>query len=449
MSVGLFHDRLADRVPRRSPPVSPNALERPTPSADGSDAKRPRVLFCNRAYWPDVEATGQLLAELCEDLAGRFDVSVIAGQPNQNPDGSRFRPVGREVHRGVDVRRVWHSRFAKSFMPGRAVNLLSYLGSATLASLSAAPPDVVVVETDPPLLCLLGSFLKHWHGSKLVVYLQDIYPDIAVAMGKLPDGPVTRRLRRLMFSTYRRADRVVVLSRDMEQTLASGGVTRDRIARIPNWVDTRAITPMRIRNAFRHRHELDGQFVVMYSGNLGLCQRLEDVLEAADRLRDRHDVLFLLVGDGASRARLQESAAQRRLTNLRFLPYQPKDELAHSLSAANVHLVPIDPRVSRCLMPSKLYGVLASGSPVLAIAPENCELAEVTRSGNAGLVVPPGRPDLLADAVRRMADGRGMLHQMGQSARRLAVEQYDRRNSTDRFARMLDELCYRSGSNGR
>ena len=406
----------------------------------GHCERRPRLLFLNRSYWPDAEATGQLLTELCEDLVPSFDVTAIAGQPNQNPAGMHYRKQGWQDHNGVHVRRVWNARLPKRSLPGRAVNLLSYFVGAWLAALAVPRPDVVIVETDPPLLCLLGAFLRRWHRAKLVVYLQDIYPDIAVALGKLPDGLPTRLLRRLMFGAYRRADRVVVLSRDMRNLLAASGVNAQKIQCIPNWIDTRLVVPRKQRNAFRAEHGLDGQFVVMYSGNMGLCQRLDDVLSAADLLRDRNDVLFLLVGDGASRPQLQESARRLKLSNLRFLPYQPRDRLAESLSAADVHLVPLDPRVSSCLMPSKLYGVLASGTPLLAIAPDDCELAEITQREAVGLVVPPGQPETLANVIRNLLDEQGDLREMGVRARRLAERWYDRRRVVPQFARMLQEL---------
>ena len=162
-------------------------------------ANNPRVLFLNRSYWPDAEATGQLLTELCEDGASRFAITVIAGQPNQNPDKASFRRIGVQRRHGVEIRRVANLRFPKASLIGRAANMVSYLLMATAAALTVRKPDIVVVETDPPLLALLGGFLKHWHGCRLVVYLQDVYPDVAVSLGKLNDSWWVRWLRRVLF----------------------------------------------------------------------------------------------------------------------------------------------------------------------------------------------------------------------------------------------------------
>ncbi len=401
---------------------------------------RPRLLILNRSYWPDAEATGQLLTELCEDLARDFEPTVIAGQPNQNPAGVACRAWGLDHHNGVAIRRVPHLRFAKRSLWGRAVNLLTYLAGATAAALCAARPAAVVVETDPFLLPIVGRFLQWRHTCPLVVYLQDIYPDVAIALGKVRDGWFTRFLRRWLFSIYRQADRVIVLGDDMRDVLTAGGVPPERITVLPNWADTARIRPIRDENAFRTREQLGGFFVVMYSGNMGLCQGLDDVLEAADRLRDRRDILFLMVGDGASKTSLEESARQRALPNVRFLPYEPQSELAHSLSAADLHLVPLDARVTGCLVPSKLYGILAAGVPALVVADERCEASRVVERSGTGKVVAPGHPQLLADAIAWCAGHPQELAEMGQRARRLAEQEYDRKIATRRFAVLLRDV---------
>jgi glycosyltransferase involved in cell wall biosynthesis len=368
-------------------------------SPAGEPQSRPRVLILNRSYWPDAEATGQLLTELCEDLADDFDLTVVAGQPNQNPAGIPCRSWGLDRHKGVSIRRVPHLTFGKRSLWGRAVNMLTYLAGAWATAMLVARQDAVVVETDPFLLPLIGRFLQWRHRCRLVVYLQDIYPDVAIALGKARAGWFTRALRRCLFSIYRRADRVIVLGEDMRQVLTDAGIPVDRITVLPNWADTSRIYPIRENNAFRQRQGLDGFFVVMYSGNMGLCQSLDDILEAAARLRDRRDILFLLVGDGASRARLEEIARERSLPNLRFLPYQPQSELAQSLSAADLHLVPLDSRVTGCLVPSKLYGILAAGVASLVVADERCESSRVVQRSATGRVVAPGHPEMLAEAI--------------------------------------------------
>jgi glycosyltransferase involved in cell wall biosynthesis len=399
------------------------------------------ILFLNRSYWPDVEATGQLLTELCEDLAPHARVTVVAGQPNHRPNGEPFRRRGLDQRNGVTIDRVWHTRLPKSLLLTRAINLVTYLLSATLAAWRRHRPDVVVVETDPPLLCLLGAWLRRRHGCRLVVYLQDIHPHAAIALGKLRSGPLTNWLRRRFFAVYRSADRVIVLSEDMRAVLIQGGVDERRIVTIPNWSDTRRILPVpHEQNDFRRQHVPDGALAVVYSGNLGLCQGLETVLDAATSLADRTDIRFLLIGGGVLKSKLQRLVSERGLTNVQFLDYQPKERLSHSLSAADVHLVPLDPRVAHYIMPSKLYGVLAAGRPVIAATRSDCDLARAVKGEEVGFVVPPGDAETLADRIAWCAENRKQLGTMSRLARRLAEDHYDRRLQTGRFHELLAGL---------
>ncbi len=422
-----------------------------TPCVDASQEARvggtvamepamPRVLFVNRSYWPDVEATGQLLTQLCEDLAGEFDVSVLAGQPNQNIRQEGFRSVGSEQHRGVTIHRVQHTRFPKRSFAGRLINLVSFFAAAWRHGRRIERPDVLVVESDPFLLPLLGRSWRRRHRCRFVVYLQDVYPDVAVALGKVREGWFTGWLRRRLIQAYCEADRVIVLSEDMKRRLANHGVPEERMVILPNWADAEAVIPLKEDNAFRQRHGWQDRFVVMYSGNMGLCQNLQSVLELADRVRDREDVVFVLIGDGAARQDLQQEAKQRKLTNVHFLPYQPRETLSESLSAGDLHLVPLDARATGCIMPSKLYGVMASGSAVLAIAEEDSDLHRLVSEEQIGVAAPQDDLTALEQSVLWCADHRDELMVMGKRARQLAEQVYDRPLAVRRFAKLLHQV---------
>ena len=408
------------------------------------------IVFINRSYWPDVEATGQLLTELAEDLAANFRVSVICGQPVANPEQAVFRRSGREIRNGVEIRRVRHSRFRKSSFLGRLTNMVTFLLAASWRAITLPRVDVVVVETDPPLLCLLGRFLQGVRRTRLICYLQDIYPDVAVALGKLSPGLLARGSGWLFYSVYRRADRVVVLSRDMQNHLQQRGVARERITCIANWVDTDRIVPVPPPNAFRRAQGFrDDQFVVMYSGNLGLSQRLEQLIDAADLLRDRPEFQFVLIGGGANREPLEQRARTRAVPHVRFLDYQPKSRLAESLSAADLHIVFLDPRITHCLMPSKIYGILAAGVPVLLLGAADSELAELVTHHRLGRVVSGDDAAAIAAAVCEMASDQEFRQSAGARARALAVERFDRRVAVAAFGRMLQQTIAGGAAEGR
>ncbi len=397
----------------------------------------PKVLFLNRSYWPDVEATGQLLTELCSDLAAAYDVTVIAGRPNHAAAKLGRGGFHHEDHQGVHIVRVGSRTFDKRSLLSRAVGLLSYLALASWAAFRQPRPDVIVVETDPPLLGALGALLKLWHRSRLVFYLQDLYPEVGLALGKLRPGLLTWLLRQATQVGLARADRIVVLGEDMKKRVLARGIPADKIDLVPNWTDTAAVRPVEARDTLRGEWGLNGQFVAMYSGNLGLSQGLDAVLEAARRLRT-DPILFLFVGEGAAKAGLVERAREWGLDNVRFLTYQPKDRLGASLGTADVHLIGLQRGLAGCIVPSKLYGILAAGKPYVAAVDDDSEVAHVTRAHDTGFLVPPDDPQALVEALRRCLRDRDGLPAMGRRGRQLAEEEYDRARSVARFARVLE-----------
>ena len=400
-----------------------------------------RVLFLNRSYYPDAEATGQLLTELCEDLSSEMSVSVIAGQPNSNPAGARFRRLGSEVINQVTVHRVWHTRFSKGSRLGRACNLITFTLSAALAGLFGKRPDVVVTETDPPMLCLIGWLLSARFRCRFVAYLQDIHPELGFALRKMRRTPVTKFLQRLFHAAYRRADRIIVLSADMRRYLQRIGVKPARIKVISNWVDTHRIRPVKEQNRFRQQWNTGNRFLVMYSGNLGVCQDLTTILSAAELLRSHGHVQFLLIGNGVSKKSLVEQVADRQLDSVRFDDYQPLSQLHESLSAADLHLVPVEGRAIHFLMPSKLYGILASGTPLIAMAPRRSELARLVEGEQVGIATPPGDPQALADQILWFSQWCPDRDGYGQRARELAVARFDRRHSVRQFSTLLQNVA--------
>ena len=403
--------------------------------------RRTRVLFLNRSYWPDGEATGQLLTELTEDLAARFDITVVAGLPNTNPSGEAHRLLRSETRHGVRILRVPHTRLPKGWLPGRAINFVTFLIAAFFRATFCRRQDIIVAETDPFLLAYLGWALRLRHRARLIVYLQDIHPDVGVAIGRLRETALTKMLRSSLNAVYRSADRVVVLSRDMSQTLQSTGVAETSLVSIPNWIDTATVRPSEGRNRFRATCGAgDDTFLVMYSGNLGLTQQLDSVLNAAEALRFRNDVLFVFVGGGSAEAGLREAASQRNLTNVKFFPYQPKASLGESLSAADLHLITVHPAALAYLMPSKFYGILAAARPVLAAVPRETELADIIESNRLGYIVPSGNSDAMAAAIMLAANDRQETREMGLRGRQLAESNFDRKRVTAQFGNLVSEV---------
>jgi colanic acid biosynthesis glycosyl transferase WcaI len=397
---------------------------------------RTRVLFLNRSFWPDREATGQFLTELCDDLSQDHEVTIVAGPSYQadRDDRAGFRLWSRECRGSISIIRTWGTRFSKSNLAGRLVNLGTYYLLAAIVAFRLPRPDVIVAETDPPLLGALAAVLKRRWGCRLIYNVRDLYPDIAEVTGGVRSPFLLELLRRGNDYAYERADLIVTLGHDMAQRIIDKGVPSSKVVVVPDWVDCGRIRPLD-SNPFRR--SFGDKFVVMYSGNMGLSQQLDGVLEAADRLRDDQRILFALIGEGARKKWLEERARAMGLPNVIFLPYQPLENLSQSLSAADLHLIPIAPGAAGCLVPSKIYGILAAGRPFIAMMEENAEVAQIAREDAVGFVVRPGDVDALIGAIREAVEAPEHLKQMGVRARRLAEQRFDRIKVTGMFGSML------------
>jgi glycosyltransferase involved in cell wall biosynthesis len=391
-----------------------------------------RVLVFNRSYYPDVEATGQLLTELCTDLTAHCVVHVVAGQPNFVAL-ERGGLLQEDSHRDVAITRVRNLKFSKKSLVGRIVGLLTYLVLAFWVGLRSRRPDVILVETDPPLLPLLGVILGRWHRCRSICYLQDLYPEVGLALGKLRPGLMTRLLYWATQVGLRGSDHIIVLGEDMRAKVVGRGITAKKTTVVPNWADTNLIYPrprttdpwdratptMNGSNGIIAETCQDDALVVMYSGNLGLSQNLDQLLEVARDLRHL-PIRFVVVGEGAAKAQLLARATAWNLANVRFFSYQAKEKLGESLSAADVHFIPLRRGLAGAIVPSKLYGILAAGVPFIAAVEHSSEIARVATQTGAGLVIPPDSASDLAASLRWCLDNRALLPAMGRRGRRAA-----------------------------
>ena len=403
-------------------------------------AQRPRLLVLNQYYWPGVEATGQLLAQLCSDLADDFDVTVVTGRL-----AGAAAPPGRSLHEGVHVIRVRSTAFPRRILALRALNYVTYLLASARAAAAAPHPDVVLCMTDPPVVANVALAAARRFRAPLVVISQDVFPEIAVLLNRIRNPVVVGALRLAIRYYLRRADRVVAIGDTMRARLEGKGAPPRRTRVIPNWVDTTALAEQPRDNEWSRSVGLAGRFVVMHSGNLGYTQDLDALVRSATFLRDLDRLAIAMVGDGARRDQLIALAELLEADQVRFLPYQPREALPFSLSAADVHVVGLARGLSGFVVPSRLYGVLAVGRPVIAAADADSETARLVADVGCGIVVPPGRPDLLAAEIRRAHDGDYDLAEMGRRARAYAVAEVDRTVATTRYRELLAELVERAG----
>jgi len=366
----------------------------------------PSILFINRVYPPDSGATGRVL----EQAAGVFvkagwSVTILATGCGAESDSL--------VRDCVTVVRV-PTLFSKSSLLVRALGYALMIPSLLLKALILPRTDVVVTMTDPPMLAVIGPFLRAAKGAKLVHWAQDLYPEVAEEADVFrKHGMAAGAIRFLSTASLKAHHLVLSPGRCMSERLLLRGIAPERVRLIPNIGMERDIAPSERRNnAFRGQHGIAPEtLVVMYSGNLGRAHEFATVLEAARMLKERgeHGILFLFVGEGPSRSIVENASLSAGLKNVRFLPPQPGSGISESLGAADLHLVTMREGMSGLVVPSKFYGVLAAERPCLFVGPPDSEVARVILEIGCGSVIGIGESSRLVEVILNYRDHPGRI----------------------------------------
>jgi colanic acid biosynthesis glycosyl transferase WcaI len=395
-----------------------------------------KVLLLNLYYPPDTSATARMAAAFVEPLAEKHAVTVICGRPSYDPTGRRaWRLWQTEQSNGVSVIRVGSTDYPRTQMARRVFNYLSYVALSIPRALFISC-DVVLAMTDPPFEGIVGAFVAMLKRKPFVYNIRDMYPDMAVGGSIVRPGLMARVWEKLHRWALRRATRVIVLGEDMKARIAAKGVAPDRIDIVRDGVEESAAT---IADATFDREIIqairgDFSFVLLHAGNLGFYGAWETLLTAAQELQ--HDgVGLVFVGDGAQRSRLQELATGR--ANVRFLPFFPSSKVSSVLAAADAHVVTIKRGLEGVVVPSKMYGILAAGRPILAVAPQETDAATLSARENFGCAADPDRPEEVVAAVRALLADPSRVAAMGAAARS-AAPRYARSAEIQKFAAILE-----------
>lgn len=365
-----------------------------------------RLVLVNRYFHPDESATSQFATDFARHVASRRD--VIALTSRQELEDPAARLPRRATLDGVTIVRLWSTAFGRNRLLGRAADYLSFLAAAALwLTWHVRRGDILLAKTDPPLLGVVTTLATLGRGVTRVQWLQDLYPETAEHLGVVGErGALARLARALRDWSLRRSRLVVTVSAGMRDALR-GHAGAAHLVHIPNWSDdfgpgTHAQVPR--------------PFTVGYSGNLGRAHPISGLLQLAELATDP-EPRFLLTGGGAHYERLRQHVNALGRSSWTFLPYQPRDQLGTLLRRADVHLVILDPRVQRTVFPSKLYGILSAGRPVVHLGDLTGELARLLQEEGCGWTVPcEAGADLLA-LLGRLRDDPGALAEAGRRAR--------------------------------
>jgi glycosyltransferase involved in cell wall biosynthesis len=385
-------------------------------------------LLCEHFY-PEMISTGMHMTELATRLAELgWEITVYTAKPSWGTDEGDGRAVPKElVHEGVRILRVPTIGSQRGGLVSKTVASVSFVLSAAWALLRQRSDHAgMIITTNPPFLGVLGWLVSRLRRRPYLIIVYDVFPDFAVSLGVLRAdswlAKVWARTTRLILAG---AAVTVVIGRDMLDLIKRKMPerTHDRIVVIPNWSDERHVHPIpREENTFRAEHHLQDRFVVQYAGRLGEKHNLEPLIDAA-RLLEGEPVLFQFVGEGAKKPKLQAMAAEHRLRNVQFLPYQPMHRLAEMLSAADLAVVCLEAGHTGISVPSKAYGVIAGGTPLMGILDPDSEIGQMIKETGCGLLVEPeGRE--IARAIRGLVAEPERREAMGEAGRAAFLEKY-------------------------
>jgi glycosyltransferase involved in cell wall biosynthesis len=399
------------------------------------------VRFISQYFLPEPGATSELLSGIASELAGLgFTVDAIAGQPTYL-GASRLPRIINDQN--VTVRRVWSTQWEKNSASGRIANTISFAISALVAVLATPRKTVLLAVTNPPVNLWICWLCNRLRGTAYVLIIHDVYPEIAVKLGVLrPRSQLTAIWRTLNRWSYARAERIVVLGRDMRKMILGDlpQTMQNKVVIIPNWADGRQVYPVpREENELIRSLGIGDQFIVQYSGNIGKFHEIDTILRAAADLK-HESFFFLFIGTGAQAFQVEQAMRNPGPGNIELLPFQPREMLGTTLTACDVGLVTLRQGLSGLATPSKLYGILAAGKPVIVIGPEDCEPAYVVRENRCGMVVPPGDAPALAAALRELKQDPELKEQLGVAARKAFERSFDLRAISLQWRDLLRNL---------
>ena len=412
-----------------------------------------RILIYSYNYHPEPIGIAPLMTELAEGMASRgHKVRVITAMPNYPQRRIYAEYQGKiyltEEKNGVTIQRsyVWIRP-----QPGLIDRLLldaSFVLTSSLQALKGWRPDVILLTVPPLPVSIPAALLSWFYRCPIVLNVQDILPDAAVQVGLLKNKGLIKTLQILERFAYRTATTISVIADGFVDNLRMKGVPSDKITCIPNWVDTDFIHPLpKEESLFRQKYNLQQKFVVMYSGNIALTQGLQTAIEAASLLQHIQDIVFVIVGEEAALAELEQIRAEKELQNVLLLSFQPREQLPDMLAAANVGLVLQKHNVISFNMPSKIPVLLASGRAIIASVPATGTAAQVVKDSQGGLVICPENPVALAETVESLYQDALLTERLGEQGRQYAVKNFAFEKILDSYESLLSNCCsYKTSS---
>jgi colanic acid biosynthesis glycosyl transferase WcaI len=399
-----------------------------------------KILLLNMYYPPDTSATAKMAATVAEALAARHEVTILCGRPSYDPSERRpWRLWKAESGKTGRIVRVGSTTYARFAMKTRVINYLTYTALAIPRSLFLKC-DVVLAMTDPPFEGIVGAIVAALKRKPYVYNIRDLYPDMAIAGEIMPQGVLSQVWERLDRWALHRATRIVVLGEDMRARIVAKDVQPERMKIVRDGTEIASLKP----TATELDHDVvrsirgEDRFVLLHAGNLGFYGAWQTLIRAVQSLADE-GVGLVFVGGGAQSERIQAMANGAK--NVRFLPFFPASKIASVLAAPDAHVITVRRGLEGVVVPSKMYGILAAGKPIVAVAPAETDAASLGARYGFAVSADPDKPEEITETIRSLARNPEGLASMGRRAQAVAPD-YDRVNELQKFVQILEEAVH-------
>lgn len=404
--------------------------------------KKDLLIMC-QYFYPEYVSSSTLPTELAEDLVKKgLSVDVLCGYPNNYYNEKKIPK--RERYKGINIYRVKYLKLENKIKIGRVINFFTFFINVLFRMPRLFNYKCILVYSNPPILPLIPYFVSRISKTEFIFVAFDIYPDVALKTGTIRSGSlIDRVMKKINKKVYKEASKVVALGNEMKKYMIEKGIAikPEKVEVIPNWYDKDKVTSSNVINNNEFQKLRDGwSFIVLYSGNMGMCQDMETILQCMLKFKDNKEVLFIITGHGCKAKYVNQFINDNKITNAKVYGFLLEEDYSDILKVADICLVSLAEGIEGLGVPSKTYGYLVAGKPVLAIMSDTTDIAKNLRLYNAGASVQQGDVNGLEKLILSFLSNKEKVDICGKNARMLFDDLYDRQICTDMYYKMIMEV---------
>jgi colanic acid biosynthesis glycosyl transferase WcaI len=401
------------------------------------------ILLYTLYYTPDIGPDPPLMSSLVQELVRiGHKVTVISSFPHYKksslPKAYKGKYIEKEdINPNYKIIRTWVYVSSTRNIYKRLLNYLSFMAGGLIAGLFVGKIDVVIVYTPPPTNGVIGYLVSRLKHAKLIYNVQDIYPDIGIKLGIFTNKAVICLSQKLENFIYKSASVITVISEGFKKNLISKGVPENKISVIYNWIDTDFIKPIPFEESLRSTMNWNGKFIVLYAGNIGMSQGLENIFNVARSELLPKDVLFVIVGEGEGRANLEEQSQKMGLINIEFHDFFPNEVLPLFLGSANVSLVMLKSNIYSESVPLKMISIMSSSRPILAVVSPMSDTWSLVQESKAGLCIDPNDSSQFVNGILTLYNSSDLCNKLGKNGRDWVVKNGDLHQAAAKYDKLI------------